>query len=155
MCHTNCRANSGPLIWSLCVQTLGVIRAVADTHVVVWYLAASRRLTLAATAFFEAVLAQGDTVGVSAMSLVEITYLTERRRLPPTVLPTVLSAFDAARVLVEVACNRKAAEAVQRVDRVAVPELPDRVIAATAVHLGVPLITADTRVRTSVIATVW
>ena len=47
------------------------------------------------------------------------------------------------------------AVAVRQIDRVAVPELPDRIIAATALHLGVPLLTRDERIRVSGVPTVW
>jgi PIN domain nuclease of toxin-antitoxin system len=33
--------------------------------------------------------------------------------------------------------------------------LPDRIIAATAVHLGVPVISRDRKIQSSSIATVW
>jgi len=33
--------------------------------------------------------------------------------------------------------------------------MPDRIIAATALHLGVPLISRDRRISLSAVATVW
>ena len=36
-----------------------------------------------------------------------------------------------------------------------VPDMPDRIIAATAVHLGLPLITRDERIRSAGIKTIW
>lgn len=41
------------------------------------------------------------------------------------------------------------------VDRRQVPDLPDRVIAATALHLSVPLISRDGKIRASGVATIW
>ena len=38
-------------------------------------------------------------------------------------------------------------KAFPRVPRTAIPELPDRMIAATALHLGLPLITKDEAIR--------
>jgi len=43
----------------------------------------------------------------------------------------------------------------RRVDRAQVPDLPDRSIAATAVHFGVPLISRDRKIRSSSVPTIW
>ncbi len=45
--------------------------------------------------------------------------------------------------------------AVQQVSREQVPDLPDRIIAATALYLGVPLITRDRKIALSSVDTVW
>jgi PIN domain nuclease of toxin-antitoxin system len=47
------------------------------------------------------------------------------------------------------------AAAVERIDRLAVPDLPDRVIAATALAWKVPLVTRDEKIRASGIPTIW
>ena len=33
--------------------------------------------------------------------------------------------------------------------------MPDRIIAATALHLGVPVISRDGKIRASTVATIW
>ncbi|MCT7949962.1 hypothetical protein NG798_09205 [Ancylothrix sp. C2] len=43
----------------------------------------------------------------------------------------------------------------QLVERHQVPDLPDRIIAATALHLGVPVISRDTKIQLSNINTIW
>jgi PIN domain nuclease of toxin-antitoxin system len=45
--------------------------------------------------------------------------------------------------------------AVQQIPREQVPDLPDRVIAATALHLGVPLISRDRQICLSNVKTIW
>jgi predicted nucleic acid-binding protein len=47
------------------------------------------------------------------------------------------------------------AKAVYRVPRNAVPDMPDRIIAATALYLGLPLVTKDGRLRKAGISTIW
>jgi predicted nucleic acid-binding protein len=37
----------------------------------------------------------------------------------------------------------------------AVPDMPDRIVAATALYLGVPVISRDGRIRASNVQTVW
>ncbi len=57
-----------------------MIRAVADTHALVWALFGDERLSPAARSVFEA---DGDTqIAVSSISLAEILYLEERQRVP-------------------------------------------------------------------------
>jgi PIN domain nuclease of toxin-antitoxin system len=51
--------------------------------------------------------------------------------------------------------NEEVAEAVHRVSWSIVPDMPDRIIAATALHLELPLITRDLRIQSSGIKTTW
>jgi predicted nucleic acid-binding protein len=51
--------------------------------------------------------------------------------------------------------DEKVADAVHEIPWSAVPEMPDRIIAATAVHLGIPLITRDERIQSAGINTIW
>ena len=65
-----------------------------------------------------------------------------------------MDADDA--LLVEIAFNRNIAQALHLVDRHQVPDLPDRIIAATALHLGVLVISRDTKIQLSnIINTIW
>ena len=43
----------------------------------------------------------------------------------------------------------------RQVSRDSVPDMPDRIVAATAVYLGVPVISRDGRIRASSIQTIW
>jgi hypothetical protein len=43
----------------------------------------------------------------------------------------------------------------RRVPREAVPDMPDRIVAATAVYFGVPVISRDGRIRASSVQTLW
>ena len=133
-----------------------MIRAVADTHTVVWFLQASHQLSRAARHIFEEAMADGDQIAISAMSIVEVVFLAERGRIPPTAMANLAASLDphGATVIV-IPMDRVIAEQMVDIPRAAIPELPDRVIAATAAHLGVPLITSDLRIRASGIATVW
>ena len=46
-------------------------------------------------------------------------------------------------------------EAMRQIPRAQVPDMPDRIVAATAVYLRVPVISRDGRVKSSNIQTVW
>jgi PIN domain nuclease of toxin-antitoxin system len=47
------------------------------------------------------------------------------------------------------------ADALEFVNRSEVPDLPDRIVAATALALRVPLISRDARIRASQVQTIW
>jgi PIN domain nuclease of toxin-antitoxin system len=51
--------------------------------------------------------------------------------------------------------DRAVADALEFVDRNQVPDLPDRVMSATAIALRVPLVSRDSKIRTSVVQTIW
>jgi PIN domain nuclease of toxin-antitoxin system len=133
-----------------------MIGAVADTHALVWYLLDSPRLSVPAIAQFEACRAAGIKVGVSSISVVEIIYLVEKGRIPSTTLPLLEERLaDQSMLLEMVPLSLSMALVVQQVPREQVPDLPDRIITATALHLGVPLITRDRRITLSSVETVW
>jgi PIN domain nuclease of toxin-antitoxin system len=46
-------------------------------------------------------------------------------------------------------------DALEKIPRSVVPDMPDRFIAATALHLGVPLVTRDRRLQSAGIQTIW
>jgi predicted nucleic acid-binding protein len=43
----------------------------------------------------------------------------------------------------------------RKVSRIEVPDMPDRMIAATAVYFDVPVISGDRRIRTASLNTIW
>ncbi len=49
-----------------------MLRAVADTHTVIWYLYDDARLSEIARTTIEGTLAAGDQIGISAITLAEI-----------------------------------------------------------------------------------
>jgi PIN domain nuclease of toxin-antitoxin system len=55
---------------------------VADTHAIVWYLTNSPRLSPAAAQALDDASAAGDSILIPSISLVELTYLVEKGRVP-------------------------------------------------------------------------
>jgi predicted nucleic acid-binding protein len=49
----------------------------------------------------------------------------------------------------------KVAAALELIDRAKVPDMPDRIIAATALALGLPLISRDRKIQLSQVTTIW
>ena len=54
-----------------------------------------------------------------------------------------------------VALDSHIASVLRSVPRNLVPDMPDRIIAATALHLRLPLITRDRRLQSAGIQTIW
>jgi PIN domain nuclease of toxin-antitoxin system len=131
------------------------IRAVADTHAVIWYVFDDPRLSSAARTEMDTAVANGEQIAVSSISLIEMVYLVDKDRIATAAFDGVLQALDDPNpLLLEVFCDRSIAHAMRLVDRRQVPGLPDRIIAATAVHLGVPLISRDGKIRSSSVTTI-
>jgi PIN domain nuclease of toxin-antitoxin system len=55
---------------------------VADTHAIVWYLTNSPRLSPATAKALDDASAAGDSILIPSISLVELTYLVEKGRVP-------------------------------------------------------------------------
>jgi len=133
-----------------------MVRAVADTHAVIWYLYADGRLSANARNAIERAAASGDQVAFSAITLVEIVYLTEKGRIQPDTYARLLSAIGGQdAVLAVVPLDETVAGYLHQVERDQVPDMPDRIIAATALTLGVPVISRDSKIRLSSVATIW
>lgn len=132
------------------------IRAVADTHAALWYLYNDARLSSAAGAFMDAADAGGDQIAISSIALAEVVYLIERSRIDAAALDRMLAALNRpAATLIEIPLDRTIVQMMREVERREVPELPDRIVAATALHLGVPVISRDRKIRASAVATIW
>jgi len=57
--------------------------------------------------------------------------------------------------MIEVPFDRQVDQTMGRVARAEVPDLPDRIIAATALHLVIPIISRDRKIQASGLTTVW
>lgn len=133
-----------------------MITAVADTHALHWYLFDDEQLSNTARDFLNQAQVNQDVVAVSSITIVEITYLTEKKRVPAELLPRVLEVLaDPTTIFYEVPLNNAVARTVAHVSREQVPDMPDRIIAATALHLNVPVISRDSKIKLSTIQTIW
>lgn len=133
-----------------------MIAGVADTHAALWHLFDDPRLSRAASEFIANAAASRQKIALSAITLAEIVYLIEKNRLPPIAYEAVSNALaDPEHVFAEAACTVAVIQAMRQVPRAEIPDMPDRIVAATAVYFDVPVISRDGRIRASSIQTVW
>ncbi len=133
-----------------------MLSLVADTHTVIWYLAKSPRLSATARGMMKEAIRSGAAVLVPAICLVELTYLIEKGRMPSVVRQRLMdhlaqedSGFEVATLDIGVA------DSLAQVPRQQVPDMPDRIIAATAFHLGLPLVSRDRHMKAAGIDVIW
>ena len=86
----------------------------------------------------------------------EIQYLHEKGRIPTELKAKLNDAVrDNATGLLLYDLTLAVVEALAGVPRADVPDMPDRIIAATALHLGLPLISRDRKIELSDARTIW
>ncbi|NJL63300.1 MAG: type II toxin-antitoxin system VapC family toxin [Methylacidiphilales bacterium] len=130
---------------------------VADTHTLIWYIFDLERLSETALIALEQAVNSGSPIYVSAISVVEIAYLVEKGRLTEDVLARIINALDDPNLGIVLApLDRNISGAIRQIDRVTVPDMPDRIIAATAFSLRLSLVTRDSQIQAlTTIQTIW
>jgi PIN domain nuclease of toxin-antitoxin system len=124
---------------------------VADTHAWLWWAADKHLLSRPAAAALD----KADTLGIAAITLWEIAMLVEKKRLTldRDVLGWLKETIRRTRVVVLPLTPQIAVSATE------IPHFrdpSDRIITATALTHGVPLVTKDERIqRSGVVATIW
>lgn len=132
------------------------IAAVADTHTALWHLFDDARLSANAEALINDAATQRRKIAISTISLAEVVYLVEKNRLPPSAYEELTRALaDPEHVFTEAVFAAAIVHAMMQVPRAEVPEMPDRIIAATAIYFDVPVISRDRRIRAASLKKVW
>ncbi len=125
---------------------------VVDTHTAIWYLLQSPKLSKTA----QKAIDSASKIYLSSVTIIEIIYLTEKGRIPQLALTRLLNALNQQLGDWQVvAIDLDIALSLTKIDRQVVPEMPDRIITATALYLNLPLITCDTKITASIVQTIW
>ena len=95
-----------------------------------------------------------DSLSIPCIVFFEILYLVEKSRVSVGFVDVLHSVAGSLNFRVEPLCV-PIIEACQRIPREAVKDPWDRIIAATAMHLGHPLITRDENLKDLGIETIW
>ncbi|MGI8772011.1 MAG: type II toxin-antitoxin system VapC family toxin [Acidobacteriaceae bacterium] len=126
-----------------------------DTHVVIWIADRPEKLSAAARAVIDDARLHGKGLAISGITLFELAMAISRGRIMVRrSLDSFLHAVE-ANFIVKPITGRIAAQAVQFPE--SYPQDPmDRIIGATSIVDGLPLITADSAIRRcKVIDTIW
>jgi len=128
----------------------------ADTHAAIWFLWAPERLSQQASEAFDHAAERGDRIGLSTITLCETVYLGERGRIRADALPLLVDALQAQDgPFQEVVVDTAVAAAMQGDPCKRIPEMPDRIIAASAIAHNLRLVTKDRVIRAAGIPVVW
>jgi PIN domain nuclease of toxin-antitoxin system len=130
--------------------------AVLDTHAAIWYLLDTKNLSQAVFSLIDGAAASGVPTYISAVSLVEVVYLVERGRIAADAFERFVRELGQDNPAFRIfPLDYNVAGALRSIPRDVVPDIPDRIIAATAFHLGLPLVTRDRRLQAAGIQTIW
>ncbi len=130
---------------------------VTDTHALIWHLLQSDRLSQNAAFIFKNTDEGNGQIYIPSIVLVEIVYLTEKARIPMDTINQVIGLLDAPAINYHIAqLALPTIHALCSIPRQTIPDMPDRIIAATAMELNLPLITKDAKIKDAgMVDVVW
>ena len=132
------------------------IAGVADAHTAIWYIFGNPSLSLHAASFINRGALAGQKVAISSITLVELVYLVEKNRLPQAAYDELFRAIsDPDHVFAEAVFTIAIVQSLRQVPRAEVPDMPDRMIAATALYFNVPVISRDRKILATNLNTIW
>jgi PIN domain nuclease of toxin-antitoxin system len=128
----------------------------ADSHTILWYLFEPGKLSPATDSALVKAVHSGNRIYISTITIIEVRYLVEKLKVALTSCDDLLAAIDDPAIPVEaLPIDLAVARALHQVPRPAVPDMPDRIIAATALVHKLPLVTADKKLQASSVPTIW
>ena len=106
--------------------------------------------------FIDRAAASRRFIEVSPISLAEIVYLVEKSRIPSSALEDLRSALENPNhVFKEAPFTKDVVNFMRQVSRDEVADMPDRIVAATALYFGVPVVSRDGKIRASNVQCIW
>jgi PIN domain nuclease of toxin-antitoxin system len=130
---------------------------VLDTHALVWWGSAPKRIPARARRLIDGAIDAGDPIGVSSISIWEVAMLVERGRLELRVpVDAWIASVEAVPFLQFIPVDNRIAFRAVVLEGFPHRDPADRMILATALGLGATLVTADTRLHAfGAVKTVW
>lgn len=122
---------------------------VTDTHSLLWYLNNSPKLSVDALSACSQAENNGSPIYVPAIVLVEIRYLIEKGRdiFESDFQLILIELNNPISALTFAPLSQQMTENLEQIPRLIVPDMPDRIIAVTALTLGLPLISKDGEIQ--------
>lgn len=130
---------------------------VTDTHALYWHMMEDSRLSPKIKKIFTEADAGLHRILIPGIVLIEMVYLGEKGRISDSSVTKVLDLLENTDGSYDVApLNKETVKALQQIPREAVPDMPDRIIAATAYQMGLPLMTRDKQIkRSKAVSVIW
>lgn len=130
---------------------------VTDTHALLWHILSSSKLSPAAALIFKQTDENEARIYIPTIVLVETVYLIEKARVPKSAIDTVIGLLETQPTNYCLAhLELSTIRVMQTLSRQLIPEMPDRIITATAVEFGLPLITKDSKITSAnVVQIIW
>ncbi|QTA88277.1 type II toxin-antitoxin system VapC family toxin [Desulfonema magnum] len=132
-------------------------RYVTDSHALIWHLQNLPNLSARVRQIFSQIDGGAATAVIPTIVPVEMIYLAEKRRIPGNLLSAVLNFIGTNSVNYELApLDFSVVSSMRQISRSVVPDMPDRIIAATALALDLPLLSRDSAISNlSEIEVIW
>ena len=130
---------------------------VTDTHALLWHIFQSERLSPKTAQIFNQADNNEVRIYIPNIVLVELVYLIEKVRIPAKSLDNLINLLKKNPINYRVVqIELSTIRAMQSMSRQLIPDMPDRIIAATALELGLPLITKDQKItEANVVEVIW
>lgn len=121
---------------------------VTDTHALVWHLTKSKKLSDTAREIFQKADEGWYRIHVPAIVVVELVYLAEKNRVEKSLLTDIITLLktEGGSYTLSV-LDLEIAKTMIDIPREQIPEMPDRLVAATARKLKLPLISRDQAIQ--------
>lgn len=120
---------------------------VLDTHALIWHLQNSPRLSPTVRSILTQVDGGEAVAVVPTIVLVEMVYLAEKGRIDQDLLELAIGRLGEESENYQIApLDYAVVVGLRRIPRSVVADMPDRIIAATALALGLPLFSTDSAI---------
>lgn len=128
---------------------------VTDTHSIVWHLTDDPKLSKEAKKVFQRIDSGLDNIHIPCIVFFELLYLLEKKKPINVDFKEFVKLVSSSRnYKVEPLCLH-IIEKSREIQRRKIPDPWDRLIAATSLHLGFPLITRDKSLHKIGFDTIW
>jgi len=127
---------------------------ITDTHSLVWYMTDDPKLSKEAKRIFKEVDNASERIFIPCIVFFELLYLTEKKRIAPDFDSFVKMVSSSENYRIEPLCL-PIIERSRTIPREKIVDPWDRLIAATSMHLNLPLITRDESLKNIGLEVIW